>query len=83
MFAKYFEVLWIGLQYLFLEQMTFKREFLKPFWKQWFYDMQQLTLPMLRLLPSKAHERKSHLKPVMLVFIGWYSQMSTHVGGFQ
>ena len=46
--------------------------------------------PLLRLLSSKHKDAKiseKHLNPVMLVFIGSalaeYSQMSTHVLGFQ
>ena len=48
-----------------------------------------LTLPMLRLLPSKAQERKDFLKPSKPCHVGihWiafadYSQMGTQVPGF-
>ena len=57
-----------------------------------FSDRFALTLPMLRLLPSKAQGLqtfflKNNLNPIMLVFIGQLllnnSHMSTHVPGFQ
>ena len=49
-----------------------------------------LTLPMLRLLSSKAQTRKYFWKPskpchvgIHWIALGEYSQMSTHVSGFQ
>ena len=49
-----------------------------------------LTLPMLRLLSSKAQGHKDFLKPskpghfgIHWIALAEYSQMSTHVPGFQ
>ena len=51
--------------------------------------LEGLTLPMLRLLSSKAQESKDFLKSskpchvdIHLIALGEYSQMNTHLPGF-
>ena len=64
--------------------LNLKNTLLCNFWQTY------LTLPMLRLLLSKAQERKDSLKPPKPCHVGihWialteHSQMSTHMAGFQ